>query len=217
MEIKAGKFWEFGVGNGTENNTLTLAAMNWSGCWIGNEPLIIDLQNVNQIIFMNTWVTLENIQEIVSNSLMITGKPNLVSIDLDGVDYHIARALLEFGIRPELFIVEYNASIPVFLEYVTPYESSFEWDGSNFFGASLLSLTKLFEKFDYYLVCCNAATGVNAFFIPSSQLIRISEFNLDISDVFATPFFFLPSRYGHKKSPQQIQSLLERANSQNRK
>src|SRR5579859_2977818 len=35
MGIANGVFAEYGVGNGVENNTLSLAALGWSGLWVG--------------------------------------------------------------------------------------------------------------------------------------------------------------------------------------
>src|ERR1700730_90773 len=42
LGIARGVFAEFGVGNGVENNTLSLAAAGWSGIWIGGEGLAFD-------------------------------------------------------------------------------------------------------------------------------------------------------------------------------
>src|SRR5262249_11524755 len=35
-------FCEFGVGNGTENNTIILLAMKWRGIWVGEEDLAFE-------------------------------------------------------------------------------------------------------------------------------------------------------------------------------
>ena len=39
LGIKKGVFTELGPGNGTENNTICLAALKWKGFWVGSEDL----------------------------------------------------------------------------------------------------------------------------------------------------------------------------------
>lgn len=96
----------------------------------------------------------------------VTSKPPaLISIDLDGNDYHFVKAILEKGIRPGVFIVEYNGKFLPVLEWIMPYEIDHVWQGNDYFGASLTSFSKLFDCFGYRLVCCNAATGANAFYV----------------------------------------------------
>jgi hypothetical protein len=70
---------------------------------------------------------------------------------------------LQFGIFPKLLIVEYNAKFPPPIKWKIRYDERHSWDGTDYFGASLQSLAELLAGFSYTLVCCNAATGANAF------------------------------------------------------
>ena len=45
--IKKGIFAEFGPGDGTENNTISLAALGWKGFWVGSENLKFKYNNSN--------------------------------------------------------------------------------------------------------------------------------------------------------------------------
>ena len=42
MGIKKGVFAEFGPGDGTENNTICLAALGWKGFWVGGNKLAFE-------------------------------------------------------------------------------------------------------------------------------------------------------------------------------
>jgi hypothetical protein len=49
------------------------------------------------------------------------------------------------------------------------YDANGCWDGSNYLGASFLSLTKLCNLHGYSLVYCNE-NGVNAFFVRDTLI-----------------------------------------------
>ena len=89
-------------------------------------------------------------------------EPDLVSIDVDGNDYWIWRALT--GYRPRLVIVEYNGAIDPRERRVMPYTPGFRWDGTSDYGASLGALEELAAEKGYRLVHTELA-GVNAFFV----------------------------------------------------
>lgn len=78
---------------------------------------------------------------------------DLLSIDIDGLDYYIWESLHQFN--PKAVILEFNPTIPVDFEYVQA-EDFFIHD-----GCSLLSLVKLGKRKGYELICC---TDTNAFF-----------------------------------------------------
>jgi hypothetical protein len=60
--IDNGTFAEFGVGNGTENNTLILKALGWKGFWVGGEDLAFEIKEPEEIFsYFKAWITLENI------------------------------------------------------------------------------------------------------------------------------------------------------------
>jgi hypothetical protein len=47
--LDKGTFAEFGVGNGTENNTLILKALGWKGFWCGGEELAFDIRQPKEV------------------------------------------------------------------------------------------------------------------------------------------------------------------------
>ena len=59
--INDGIFAEFGVGNGTENNTLFLLSLNWKGFWSGAEDIAFDVSKTKRLFFYKKLINQENI------------------------------------------------------------------------------------------------------------------------------------------------------------
>jgi hypothetical protein len=91
-------------------------------------------------------------------------EPDVVSIDVDGNDYWIWRALERF--RPRVMVIEYNGDLEPGSSQVMPYTPGFRWDHSSGYGASLGALEALGREKGYTLVHTELA-GVNAFFVRS--------------------------------------------------
>lgn len=212
LGIERGHFVEFGVGNGMENNSLILLALGWRGAWIGGEDLAFDPSASDKLFFFKDWVTADNMFDLFGRGCAALGQPpadiDLVSMDLDGNDHHYCRELLAKGIRPRLFVVEYNSKFPPPVEFVMEYDARHRWGGDDHFGASLSSFDTLFREFGYRLICCNAATGANAYFVPEDLADRFPEAPERIEDIFAEPFYYQLNRYGHKTAVKTIQSFL---------
>ena len=64
--IHNGVYAEYGVGDGVENNTLILAALGWTGFWVGGQELKPDINSGRgeKFQYVKQWITLENILEI---------------------------------------------------------------------------------------------------------------------------------------------------------
>ena len=84
---------------------------------------------------------------------------DLFSLDIDGQDFWVWMALM---FRPSVAVIEYNASILPAESRVIPFDPSYSWDGTKWYGASLRSLWSLGMDKGYTLVYAN---GVNAFFV----------------------------------------------------
>jgi hypothetical protein len=89
-------------------------------------------------------------------------EPDVVSIDVDGNDYWIWRALERF--RPRVVVIEYNGALDPGSRQVMPYTPGFRWDHTSGYGAGLGALEALGEEKGYVLVHTELA-GVNAFFV----------------------------------------------------
>src|SRR4051812_1723202 len=120
-------FVEFGVGNGLENNTTALLLQGWSGLWIeaskrSNKEIqknlkpLIDEQKLRVV---EHFITRDNIVDIFEDC-DVPNDLDLLSIDIDGNDYWVWKALLS-RYTPRVVVIEYNAllgpSAPWVMEY----------------------------------------------------------------------------------------------------
>lgn len=206
-----GTYAEYGVGNGLENNTLILASLGWRGFWVGGEELAFDVHQSQRLHYIRDWITLNNIYHLTLqglNFLQVTS-PDVVSLDLDGNDYHFVEHLLQSHIEPALFIVEYNAKFVPPACFVMDYNASHQWDGSDYYGASLSAYAELFSQHGYRLVCCNAQTGSNAFFVKEKYSAAFTDVPEAILDLYVEPRFYLYKKYGHPLSPKTIAQMVK--------
>ena len=184
--LGTGRFAEFGVGAGLENNTLILGALGWTGFWVGGGDLAFDPALTPRLHYAKAWITRDNIAGLYQSGLeqcgLEQGGPDqcgardvdVISLDLDGNDLYLVAELLAHGAAPALFIVEYNAKFPPPVRFCIPYDRGHVWAKDDFYGASLQSFADLFAGNGYRLVCCNASTGANAFFVRERPCVATS-------------------------------------------
>jgi len=176
-------FVEIGVDNGSECNTLNLLAQGWRGIWFEQNAAAIAqarrrLSRIlagNRLSIEQITVTRENVDRLLRNTALSL-HPDLLSIDIDGNDYWVWRAIT--SIRPRVVIIEYNAVWRPPASITMRYNADHVWsEGDVNSGASLSALEKLGREKGYNLVgCCFA--GVNAFFVARELC----------AELFAAPF-----------------------------
>lgn len=170
---------EFGASNGMhDSNTYDLAANKaWSAILIEADRTYFEkLQELyrdnSKAHCFNEFVEYEGGHSLDSIFARTDAPKNfdLLSIDVDGGDYHIWDSLTEY--RPRLVVIEYNPTIPNDVEFVQPR------DPAVFQGSSLLSLTKLAKQKEYELVAVNET---NAFFVLKElfPLCGVTENSID--------------------------------------
>lgn len=154
---------EFGVGNGSECNTRHLLVdMGWYGLMMDTALEIPPGPTRGCIPVRKHHITAENINQIFTKH-GIPHDLDLLSIDVDGNDYWLWRAL-DDAYQPRLVVIEYNAQLGPDVSWTVEYAPDFAWDLTRYHGASLLALVRLGKAKGYTLVCCESK-GVNAFFI----------------------------------------------------
>jgi hypothetical protein len=165
-------FVEFGIGprwgakleeSGLEGNCRLLRENGWPGLFFDSNPYPPEY-GVQQ----------ERIDSINVNSILrkycVPENPDIISIDVDGQDFWIWSNLI---FRPNVIVVEYNASVPAAESKVIPFDASYRWDGTKWFGASLRALCNLGKSKEYTLVYAN---GVNAVFVRSAFVKNEADF-----------------------------------------
>lgn len=114
---------------------------------------------------VQAWITAENIDQLIIDH-GFAGEIDLLSLDLDGVDYWIWKAI--DCISPRVVVVEYQdiwgSEKAVTIPYQPNFVAEFGEYGPDYCGASLAAFVKLGIEKGYYLVGCNSY-GFNAFFI----------------------------------------------------
>jgi hypothetical protein len=162
-------FVEFGVEAGLECNTAKLLLEGWSGLWIEAAPQHAAAIRNNlrgyidggRLKLTESLVTAENINKLIT-AAGLSGEIDLLGIDIDNNDYWVWKAI--DVVRPRVVVIEYNPTLRPPLSVVVPYRPDAQWDGTNYFGASLEALVRLGRSKDYRIVGCNISGG-NAFFV----------------------------------------------------
>ena len=159
-------FVEFGVESGREGNCVYLADVaGWDGLFIeANPPKFRQLEQkyaaCDGVCTSEAMVTPANVEELFHRG-GVPAEPDIVSIDIDGGDYWVWEAIVNY--RPRVVVAEYNSAIDARRRLVQPRERA-GWDGTDFFGASVAALRALGESKGYRLVYTELA-GVNTFFV----------------------------------------------------
>jgi hypothetical protein len=113
--------------------------------------------------FTRAWITAESVNEVIARS-GTSGKIDLLSLDLDGVDYWVWKAITI--IDPVVVVCEVHNPAPPDVAVTIPYRHDFVLSSFTdlFRGASLAAMVKLGNEKGYRLVGTNRY-GFNAFFV----------------------------------------------------
>lgn len=117
-------------------------------------------------VMVSAWITAENVNALIAEH-GFAGNIDLLSLDLDGMDYWIWKALTT--VVPRAVILEFNAVWGPHLSVSVPYKADFRLDVSKrpyYCGASLAAWAKLCREKRYRLVGV-LSVGFNAVFLRS--------------------------------------------------
>lgn len=161
-------FVEFGASE-LMNNTTYLLLKDWTGAWIETSPNIVkrikakhsSLIKNKKLLVKNATIAAENV-EMLFKELDIPKEFDLMSIDIDGNDYWVWKAIENY--YPRAVVIEYNAKFRQEVKWVMKYNPNHRWRGTCYQGASLKSLETLGLKKGYKLIGCDF-NGVNSFFV----------------------------------------------------
>jgi hypothetical protein len=113
-------------------------------------------------VLRQAWVTRDNVNDLVRDA-GFAGDIDLLSIDLDGVDYWVWEAL--DCVRSRVVVVEFQSGLGPDWSLTVPYSDSFRWEkGTQYAGASLGAMITLGRRKGYRFVGTNLY-GFNAFFV----------------------------------------------------
>jgi len=199
------------VGNGIENNTLSLASLGWRGFWLGGEELAWTPKPTDLWRYYQTWVTRPALMPLIDQGLkdLDMVQPDLISMDLDGVDIYLVEELLQNNIRPRIWLVEYNAHFPPPTQFRVDYSDAHTWSGDDYFGAALQTYVDMMQQYGYELVCCEAEVGANAWFVLREEMDLFPETPQDIRHIYSAPRYFPHHQMiRHHRSPRTVMKIL---------
>lgn len=167
-------FIEIGAANGIANNTAWLAhAKKYAGLMIDGDELSIEIAKRNNPIGIEAYsmfVDKDNVDKI--KKLAIYNNPDVFSLDIDGNDYYIAKAIIASGFRPKIFVVEYNSAFGPENSKTIMYASDFNIAKAHqsqlYYGVSVTGWKNFFESHGYKFVTVDS-NGVNAIFIDMDE------------------------------------------------
>jgi hypothetical protein len=192
-------FVEFGVEDGQECNTrYLLEKKSWRGLWMdGSEEncqSARDFFKAYSMDFKKAFIDAENIESLFKTA-NVPQFPDLLSIDIDGNDYWVWKAITSY--QPRVVVMEYNASFPPPTRWVMPYNKNHQFDGTRNFGASLVALSELAREKGYTLVGCDKK-GVNAFFVRNDLAVADLFLEKDTNYFYSCPKY-ISLFFGHPK------------------
>lgn len=170
---------EIGCSDGRECNTSNFILYHgWKGLLMDGDKGNVERGNVffgkhpntnfNPPQFKQVWITKDNINDLLTAS-GYSGEIDLLSIDIDGNDYHILNAIT--AIQPRVVLCEVNGWIPPTESITIPYKEDFYcWDKPYpevfFRSLSPAAAVKLMQQKGYRLVASHRE-GFNLFFIKN--------------------------------------------------
>lgn len=182
---------EIGVGDYLEANTRLLVELRGAAAVVVDaSPRLVARVNSDDIAWRGTvvpvqmFVTRSNILDPLQEVHRLGGTPDLVSIDVDGMDYWLLDALPLDGCS--IVVAEYNAVLGSTRPVTVPYSERFSRYAAHYsgiyYGASLPALLHLMTSRGYSFVG-TTESRVNAFFVRT-DLTDLLSFPLpDSSDL----------------------------------
>ncbi len=199
-------FVEFGIESGREGNCVFLADVaGWSGLFIEADggyfaELEQKYEHVKGVTTLSEYVTPSNVQELFARA-GVPDEPDVLSIDVDGADYWIWEAIVDY--RPRVVVIEYNSALDPAQRLVQPRDLP-GWDGTDYFGASLGAIAMLADQKGYRLVHTELAAA-NAFLVRED--LAAGRFP-DVETVpMRTPPNYFQSGYRHPEDTGRRQYL----------
>lgn len=173
-------FIEFGSDDGINGNSANLYFhFGWTGLFLdGNKRAITRGKrffskyphpHFTAPSFELAHITAENINDLIAKH-HYSGEIGLLSIDVDGNDYWIWKAL--DVVQPQVVIIETHVEFGL-RDLIVPYDPKYIFPGKHplYHGASVVAMNKLAEKKGYRLVGANDR-GFNLIFLRNDLLVN---------------------------------------------
>gem|GEM_PF-1368353 len=193
-------FVDIGAGDCIKSNCANLAVhFNWTGIFIDQEDQQLaigrnfykkKIEAGGNIQFITSFVTTENVNQLIRQA-GIKGEIGLLSIDIDGNDYWIWKAI--DAIQPRIVVIEAKVEFG-FRDAVVPYGRHNHHSADKLYnGASVAALQKLGLQKGYKLAGANKQ-GYNLFFVKQEEVLPAARIE-EILDHSETKESFYPATF----------------------
>jgi hypothetical protein len=158
-------FVELGSGATGGNAAMLAGEFGWTGLLVEGDQGKVEYagRRFPRATAVRAWITPETVNDVLTQH-GFAREVDLLSVDVDGVDYWVWKAITVCSAR--LVMLEYNSMFGVDRAVTVPYDPKFNRRDHRFcyYGASLSAMTLLSASKGYRLVAVEP-TGVNAFFL----------------------------------------------------
>lgn len=164
--VRDRSFIEIGCGGSGGSAAVLAHDMGWKGLMVDASARAVsmarhELHTNPGVTVVQAMVTPDNINDLVRQH-GLAGEVDLLSIDIDGVEYWLLKAL--DACRARVLVLEYNAYFGPTRAVTIPASGPPADRPIEYFGASLAALEQVAREKGYRLVHCEQQ-GVNAFFL----------------------------------------------------
>ena len=198
------RFIELGAGANGGNSGFLAESCGWTGLMVdGNEARAARLAkrfSRYDVRVASSWITRDNVNDLVCDH-GLAGEVDLLSLDIDGNDYWVWRALDVCS--PRIVILEFNPAFgperAVTVQYDPVFDrAAFKDVTANFYGASLAAFEHLGREKGYRLVM-GEPRGANVYLLRNDVAPEIA----------ASPVHAIYPDPGH--DPQPLFDLIAKA------
>lgn len=189
LSLNRGLCVEFGAHDGISmsNCRNLLLHHNWTGVMIEGDlerfkALESNYEDSKDVLTLNFYVSSKQVsphtlEKILQSQGVNLDLIDLVSIDVDSIDYHIFNQIQ--CIFPAIYVIEFNPTIANDIAFVQADDSRLSQ------GCSLLALTELAKKKGYELA---VVTGANGIFVREDLFNTLGISDNSIDNLY-TPFY----------------------------
>jgi hypothetical protein len=183
--------------------------------WVDGNPAFIQsiksflgAENLPKLMVRQLFVDKDNVRKLFDDVYVYykINEIDFFSLDIDGNDYHLMQSVLEFGVKPKMICVEYNAKWGKHAPVKVSYDAGFVWAADDYMGVALAAWLQLFDQHGYTLLSCDIG-GNNAFFIRNDYA--------NLFTIYSPALLYQPARYyltrrrsGHPSTLKMLKSVL---------
>lgn len=183
IDNKEINFYEFGCGNLDESNSkYSILSKNLKATLVDANKDNIErikrsyIYQKYDIFPIDSFITPDNVNDYLFENNFL----NILSLDIDGIDFWVSRKINFHKFNIDIFICEFNPIFGYDKAYSIPYYHNFNrWNYSNLgnlYGASIQAFKKLMKNRNFTFIGTNTS-GNNAYFLNNTHQSIIKKIN----------------------------------------